>query len=72
MYEHTYSEALLLAGECVATAYEHDDGEIIMDLCLLAGRMRGLIQAGEPTNSALFRTTYAEADRLLTDLGVRA
>jgi hypothetical protein len=70
MDEHTYSEALLLAGECVAAADNRTDDTLLMDLCLLAGRLRGLLQAGEPTDSTLFRSTYTTAQLLLEQAGV--
>lgn len=58
---YTYEDVLLLAGELVATADLYSGKEDAMDLCLQAGKLRGLVAAGEPINSNQFATEIDEA-----------
>lgn len=49
---YTYEDIELLAARLVATAdLDTDDKNFAIDLCLLAGEMRGALRAGEPVNS---------------------
>lgn len=49
---YTYEDIELLAAELVATADLHtDDKDHIIEMCLLAGEMRGLTKAGAPVNT---------------------
>lgn len=55
----TYAEAQYLAGQIVADITLHDvSKEIIMDGCLIAGKLRGLCIAGEPVDSNVFESTH--------------
>ena len=66
----TYDRALLRASECVAAAYnlawyETGEYERVMDLCLCAGHLRGLVAGGEPTDSSQFQLQYDMAAHLI-------
>jgi hypothetical protein len=58
---YTYEDVLLLAGELVAHADLYSDKDDAMDLCLHAGKLRGMVAAGEPINSGQFADVIDEA-----------
>lgn len=67
---YTYEEALLLAGKLVAFADLYaSDRDTIIDLCLRAGTIRGLVNAGEPVDSHRFESTIDAAEAALNALG---
>ena len=61
----TYEEALYVAGLCVALADTLDGKDRAIDLCLAAGYMRGLIDAGEPVGSIAYEDAVAAMGRCL-------
>lgn len=49
---YTYDDVLLLAGELVGLASsDQTERGFALDLCLQAGKLRGMVAAGEPINS---------------------
>lgn len=66
----TYEEVLFLAGKLVAFADLHAPSrDDVIDLCLRAGYLRGLVDAGEPVDSHRFTSTYDAATAALNALG---
>lgn len=55
----TYDQANYHAGQCVAlAALDVDDKDLCEGLTYSAGLMRGLMLAGEPVDSSVFRLEY--------------
>lgn len=61
----SYEQLLLTAAECVAAAYQALETEEVMDLCLAAGKLRGLCCALAPTNGRAVSDTVRDANHLL-------